>query len=116
MLSWPRDECARCFGTGIGDPCGGSVRCALLRAKQPVVEQVLFCDLTAEQRGVYRAYLDSKDVEEIFRGKRQALQGIDVLRKAILPCYPVCPFCLLRIRGSWQAFSLARCLASHEGE
>jgi hypothetical protein len=42
---------------------------------------VLFCKLTPEQRDVYRAYLASSDVEEIFSGRRQALQGIDILRK-----------------------------------
>lgn len=44
-------------------------------------EQVLFCKLTNEQRDVYRAYLGSSDVQEIFGGQRQALQGIDILRK-----------------------------------
>jgi len=44
-------------------------------------EQVLFCKLTNEQRDVYRAYLASSDVQEIFGGNRQALQGIDILRK-----------------------------------
>jgi hypothetical protein len=36
--------------------------------------QVLFCPLTADQRGVYRAYLNSEEVEAI-------MDGIDVLKK-----------------------------------
>lgn len=44
-------------------------------------EQVLFCRLSSEQRELYRAYLASKDVEAILAGDRNALAGIDVLRK-----------------------------------
>lgn len=43
--------------------------------------QVLFCRLSGEQRELYRAYLASKDVEAILAGDRNALAGIDVLRK-----------------------------------
>lgn len=43
--------------------------------------QVLFCKLTAEQRDLYRAYLASKEVESILAGDRNALAGIDILRK-----------------------------------
>lgn len=43
--------------------------------------QVLFCRLSPEQRELYRAYLASKDVEAILAGDRNALAGIDVLRK-----------------------------------
>lgn len=44
-------------------------------------EQVLFCGLTTDQRHLYRAYLASADVQQILEGRRQALQGIDILRK-----------------------------------
>lgn len=44
-------------------------------------EHVLFCSLTAEQRSVYRAFLASSDVEQIFDGNRNSLFGIDVMRK-----------------------------------
>eukprot|EP00878_Enallax_costatus_P006983 GHUV01007317.1.p1 GENE.GHUV01007317.1~~GHUV01007317.1.p1 ORF type:complete len:897 (+),score=297.88 GHUV01007317.1:405-2693(+) len=44
-------------------------------------ETVLFCMLTEQQRDLYRAYINSKDVGEILAGQRQALAGIDVLRK-----------------------------------
>ena len=46
-------------------------------------EQVLFCPLTATQRDAYRAYLASKDVAAILDGQREALAGIDVLRKIV---------------------------------
>ena len=46
-------------------------------------EQVLFCPMTSEQREAYRAYLHSRDVEEILEGRREALGGIDVLRKIV---------------------------------
>ena len=42
---------------------------------------MLFCKLTGEQRDLYRAYLASKEVESILAGDRNALAGIDVLRK-----------------------------------
>lgn len=44
-------------------------------------EHVLFCSLTAEQRSIYRAFLASSDVEQIFDGSRNSLYGIDVMRK-----------------------------------
>ncbi|XP_065874803.1 protein CHROMATIN REMODELING 8 [Euphorbia lathyris] len=44
-------------------------------------EHVLFCSLTAEQRSVYRAFLASTEVEQIFDGNRNSLYGIDVMRK-----------------------------------
>lgn len=43
--------------------------------------QVLFCKLCTEQRELYRAYISSKEVDDIFNGSRNALAGIDVLRK-----------------------------------
>ena len=46
-------------------------------------EQVLFCPMTCEQREAYRAYLASREVEEILDGSREALGGIDVLRKIV---------------------------------
>lgn len=44
-------------------------------------EHVLFCSLTSEQRSVYRAFLASSEVEQIFNGNRNSLYGIDVMRK-----------------------------------
>lgn len=44
-------------------------------------EHVLFCSLTVEQRSVYRAFLASSEVEQIFDGNRNSLYGIDVMRK-----------------------------------
>ncbi|KAL5796503.1 hypothetical protein ACOSQ2_001323 [Xanthoceras sorbifolium] len=44
-------------------------------------EHVLFCSLTAEQRSVYRAFLASSEVEQIFDGRKNSLYGIDVMRK-----------------------------------
>lgn len=44
-------------------------------------EHVLFCSLTKEQRSVYRAFLASSEVEQIFDGSRNSLSGIDVMRK-----------------------------------
>lgn len=44
-------------------------------------EHVLFCSLTADQRSVYRAFLASSEVEQIFDGNKNSLYGIDVLRK-----------------------------------
>ncbi|PIN05063.1 Transcription-coupled repair protein CSB/RAD26 (contains SNF2 family DNA-dependent ATPase domain) [Handroanthus impetiginosus] len=44
-------------------------------------EHVLFCSLTPEQRSVYRAFLASSEVEQIFNGGRNSLSGIDVMRK-----------------------------------
>ncbi|KAK9120682.1 hypothetical protein Syun_018299 [Stephania yunnanensis] len=37
--------------------------------------------LTAEQRSVYRAFLASSEVEQIFDGNRNSLYGIDIMRK-----------------------------------
>lgn len=44
-------------------------------------EHVLFCSLTSDQRSVYRAFLASSEVEQIFDGSRNSLYGIDVMRK-----------------------------------
>jgi DNA excision repair protein ERCC-6 len=44
-------------------------------------ERVLFCELTALQRQQYQIFLDSDDMKSILAGKRQALYGIDILRK-----------------------------------
>lgn len=44
-------------------------------------EQVLFCKLTKIQREAYEEFLDSNDMRSIMNGKRQALFGIDILRK-----------------------------------
>ncbi|KAL8523143.1 hypothetical protein ACS0TY_013205 [Phlomoides rotata] len=44
-------------------------------------EHVLFCSLSPEQRSVYRAFLASSEVEQIFDGSRNSLSGIDVMRK-----------------------------------
>jgi DNA excision repair protein ERCC-6 len=46
-------------------------------------EQVLFCPLTQPQRDAYRAFLASKDVEAILERRREALSGIDTLRKIV---------------------------------
>ena len=46
-------------------------------------EQVLFCPMTTCQQSAYRAFVNSRDVEEILDGKREALSGIDVLRKIV---------------------------------
>ncbi|GAB2298415.1 hypothetical protein Dimus_032480 [Dionaea muscipula] len=44
-------------------------------------EHVLFCSLTPAQRSIYRAFLASSEVEQIFDGSRNSLYGIDVMRK-----------------------------------
>lgn len=44
-------------------------------------EQVLFCRLTKTQREQYESFLGSNDMQSIMNGKRQALYGIDILRK-----------------------------------
>lgn len=44
-------------------------------------EQVLFCPLSAEQRTVYRSYLNSEEVEAIMDGNKDVLGGIDTLKK-----------------------------------
>ena len=46
-------------------------------------EQVLFCPMTNDQKQSYRAFVNSRDVEEILEGRREALSGIDVLRKIV---------------------------------
>jgi DNA excision repair protein ERCC-6 len=46
-------------------------------------EHVLFCPLSKVQADAYRAYLASKDVAAILAGDREALAGIDVLRKIV---------------------------------
>lgn len=44
-------------------------------------EHVLFCSLTSDQRSIYRAFLASSEVEQIFDGSRNSLYGIDIMRK-----------------------------------
>ncbi|KAI5198293.1 hypothetical protein E4T39_06859 [Aureobasidium subglaciale] len=44
-------------------------------------ERVLFCKLTKPQRDAYEFFLQSGDMTAILNGKRQALFGIDILRK-----------------------------------
>jgi DNA excision repair protein ERCC-6 len=44
-------------------------------------EMVLFCKLTPEQRRLYKKFIDSADLRKILQGKRNALYGIDMLRK-----------------------------------
>ncbi|KAF3492243.1 DNA repair and recombination protein RAD26 [Arthroderma uncinatum] len=44
-------------------------------------EQVLFCKLTKIQRTAYEAFLASGEMSSILRGRREALYGIDMLRK-----------------------------------
>lgn len=44
-------------------------------------EQVLFCKLTKTQRAAYEAFIASGEMSSIIRGKREALFGIDILRK-----------------------------------
>lgn len=44
-------------------------------------EQVLFCKLTALQRSSYKRFIGSGEMDAIMNGKRQALYGIDILRK-----------------------------------
>lgn len=44
-------------------------------------ELVIFCKLTPGQIRAYRRFLASDDVQAIWAGKRQALYGIDILRK-----------------------------------
>lgn len=47
-------------------------------------EQVLFCRLTDYQKSAYQAFINSGEVESILNGKRNALYGIDILRKMYL--------------------------------
>ncbi|GAB7347165.1 hypothetical protein MBLNU459_g3281t1 [Dothideomycetes sp. NU459] len=44
-------------------------------------ERVLFCKLTKLQRDAYELFLSSEEMKSILNGKRQALYGIDLLRK-----------------------------------
>lgn len=44
-------------------------------------ERVLFCKLTKLQRDAYEWFLESEDMKSIIAGKRQALYGVDILRK-----------------------------------
>ncbi|CAH9081108.1 unnamed protein product [Cuscuta europaea] len=44
-------------------------------------EHVLFCSLTSVQRSIYRSFLASSEVEQIFEGSKNTLYGIDVMRK-----------------------------------
>jgi DNA excision repair protein ERCC-6 len=44
-------------------------------------EQVLFCKLTKLQERSYESFLGSDELKSILNGRRQALYGIDVLRK-----------------------------------
>lgn len=44
-------------------------------------EQVLFCRLTDEQRDVYKTYLESNTIRDIFKGKMQIFVGLINLRK-----------------------------------
>ena len=64
-------------------------------ALPPKSERVLFCTLTEAQRDVYRAYLASRDLRDIFEGRRAALAGIDILRK-------VCNHPDLLDRARWE--------------
>ncbi|KAI8814438.1 hypothetical protein BJ742DRAFT_785400 [Cladochytrium replicatum] len=45
------------------------------------VEQVLFCKLTMPQREAYINYIGGKEVASILDGRRNALVGVDILRK-----------------------------------
>ncbi|PRW57121.1 CHROMATIN REMODELING 8 [Chlorella sorokiniana] len=68
-----------------------------VRAQLPQkTEQVLFCTLTGEQRTLYKGYLSSKELQEIFAGSRTALAGIDILRK-------ICNHPDLLERAKWEA-------------
>lgn len=44
-------------------------------------ERVLFCKLTKLQRDAYEWFLNSEEMKSIMNGKRQALYGVDILRK-----------------------------------
>lgn len=62
---------------------------------------MLFCTLTPEQRELYKSYLSSKDLAEIFEGHRTALAGIDILRK-------ICNHPDLLERAKWEAAEVGR--------
>lgn len=61
--------------------------------------QVLFCKLCQDQRDMYRAYLNSQEVDAIFAGNRTALAGIDILRK-------ICNHPDLIERSKWEGSDL----------
>lgn len=44
-------------------------------------EQVLFCKLTPSQRRSYLQFIHSKEMDKILERRRQALFGIDIVRK-----------------------------------
>lgn len=44
-------------------------------------EQILFCQLTEEQRRLYRSYLDSGEIHRILEGQSQIFVGLINLRK-----------------------------------
>lgn len=44
-------------------------------------ERVLFCKLTKLQQSAYESFLSSEEMKSILAGKRQALYGVDILRK-----------------------------------
>ncbi|KAK9827355.1 hypothetical protein WJX81_000181 [Elliptochloris bilobata] len=58
-------------------------------------EQVLFCTLTNDQRSLYRSYLASAEVADILADRRNALAGIDILRK-------ICNHPDLLQRAKWE--------------
>jgi DNA excision repair protein ERCC-6 len=82
---------------------GGQLAAAVTGALPPAspCAQVLFCGLTVEQRDLYRGYLGSKELREIFSGSRTALAGIDVLRK-------ICNHPDLLERAKWEAAEVRR--------
>ncbi|KAK0404911.1 hypothetical protein QR680_017694 [Steinernema hermaphroditum] len=45
------------------------------------MEQVLFCDITAEQRFLYEDYINSKECKRILSGRMDAFVGLIALRK-----------------------------------
>ena len=46
-----------------------------------IVAQVLFCQLTEEQRNLYKGYLASGDIKSIIDGRLQIFVGLTNLRK-----------------------------------
>ncbi|KNE58612.1 DNA excision repair protein ERCC-6 [Allomyces macrogynus ATCC 38327] len=57
------------------------MKCDVAQDLPQKTEQVLFCKLTTTQRKLYQKLLASKDIAEVLDGKRNALFGIDLLRK-----------------------------------
>ncbi|KAJ3364653.1 hypothetical protein GGF32_001292 [Allomyces javanicus] len=57
------------------------MKCDVAQDLPQKTEQVLFCKLTPTQRKLYQKLLASKDIAEVLDGKRNALFGIDLLRK-----------------------------------